>query len=255
MPSGSSCADGDADGLQHLTALADDDRLLGVALDDDLDADVGPLPLGHPAGDRVRELVAGLGQQLLADQLGDPERLGGVGDDVGREERRALGQPRRRDRPAARPRPCRCGRHREVLDLRGQARPAASTAAFASVSRSSTRSDVAPVDLVHHDDQAAAPPSSCVRRRPSAAARWTWRTERSRTVRSPGPMAAVASTTATITSTSSSASVAVSLSRVPSALPRAVDARRVDEDRPARRPRRRAARRGCGGASCWAATR
>ena len=35
----------------------------------------------------------GLGQQLLAHELGHPERLGRVGDDVGWEEGRALGEP------------------------------------------------------------------------------------------------------------------------------------------------------------------
>ena len=53
---------------------------------------------------------------------------------------------------------------------------------------------------------------------PPSHRRCTWRTARSSTVRSPGPMAAVASTTARITSTSLSASVAVSFRRVPSAL-------------------------------------
>ena len=70
--------------------------------------------------------------------------------------------------------------------------------------------------------------------RPAAAAaavtRCTWRTERSSTVRSPGPMAAVPSTITRITSTSFSASVAVSFRRAPERAAGAVDARRVDED-------------------------
>ena len=138
VPSGSCLAHGDADRLEDLAALADDDGLLRVALDDDLDADVRPLPLGDPAGDGVRQLVAGLGQQLLADQLGHPQRLGRVGHHVGREERRALGQAADRGRPASASTPLPGARRdREVLDVR-QARPARSTASLASARRSST---------------------------------------------------------------------------------------------------------------------
>src|SRR4051794_24276457 len=43
--------------LQHGAALADHHALLAVALDEDLDADAGPLPFGHLRGDGVRQLV------------------------------------------------------------------------------------------------------------------------------------------------------------------------------------------------------
>jgi hypothetical protein len=69
-----------ADLLEHAAALADHHALLALALDDDVDADAGPLPLGDPRGDRVRQLVAGDREELLADELGDPLLLGHVAD-------------------------------------------------------------------------------------------------------------------------------------------------------------------------------
>src|SRR5712691_5007592 len=50
--------------FEDLAALADHDALLRLPLDKDLTADAGPLPLGDAAGDRVRQLLAGDGQQL-----------------------------------------------------------------------------------------------------------------------------------------------------------------------------------------------
>src|SRR6188768_32492 len=73
---------GDADLLQDLAALADYDPLLRLALDEDLAADARPFPLGDTTRDRVRQLFARHRQQLLADELGHPERLGDVGDHV-----------------------------------------------------------------------------------------------------------------------------------------------------------------------------
>src|SRR5215211_3630845 len=61
--------------LQHGAALSDHHALLALALHQDLDADPGPLPLRHPGGDRIRQLVVGHGQQLLAHQLGHPRGL------------------------------------------------------------------------------------------------------------------------------------------------------------------------------------
>src|SRR5947209_8799607 len=52
-------AHGGPDPFQHLAALADDDPLLRLPLDEDLHADAGPLPLRHPAGDRVGQLLPG----------------------------------------------------------------------------------------------------------------------------------------------------------------------------------------------------
>ena len=90
MPSGS-CGTGPlADLLEHGAALADDHALLALPLDDDLDRDPVALPLRDTRGDRVRQLVAGDGEQLLADELGDPLLLGHVADRVGREHRRPL---------------------------------------------------------------------------------------------------------------------------------------------------------------------
>ena len=67
-----------ADRLQHRAGTSDDDRPLTRPFDEDLASDVGPVPLGDPAGDRVRQLVADGLQQLLAHQLGDEYRLGRV---------------------------------------------------------------------------------------------------------------------------------------------------------------------------------
>ena len=90
--------------LQHRAALADHDPLLGLALDPDR----RPAAAGRRRGcvarrrrraprpstaDRVRQLVAGDAQQLLAQQLGGEERLGLVGDHAVRVVVRALGQP------------------------------------------------------------------------------------------------------------------------------------------------------------------
>ena len=72
----------------------------------------------HAGGDRVRQLVAGDGEQLLAHQLGDPLLLGHVAHDVVGEELRTLRRAGRRGgrrgrrarrrcgpRPGSRPRP------------------------------------------------------------------------------------------------------------------------------------------------------
>ena len=140
MPSGQLLAHGDADRLEDLAALADDDGLLRVALDDDFDADVRPLPLGHPAGDGVRQLVPGLGQQLLAHQLGHPERLGRVGDDVGREEGRALRRAGRSGGPStpSTPLPVRAETGKYSTSASSSGPASASTAALAWVRRSIT---------------------------------------------------------------------------------------------------------------------
>src|SRR5690606_27907684 len=69
-----------ADLLEDRAALADHDALLGLALDDDLDADPWPLPLDDPGRDRVGQLLPCDGEQLLADQFGDAHLLGDVGD-------------------------------------------------------------------------------------------------------------------------------------------------------------------------------
>ena len=87
-------AHGDADLLEDGAPLADHDPLLRVALDQDLAADARPLPLRHPGGDRVRQLLVRHGQQLLPHQLRDPERLGHVGHHVVGEVLRARFEPR-----------------------------------------------------------------------------------------------------------------------------------------------------------------
>ena len=51
------------------------------------------LPLGHPRRDGVRQLFTSHAEQLLTHELGDPERLGHVGDHVVGVVRRPLGQP------------------------------------------------------------------------------------------------------------------------------------------------------------------
>ena len=83
-----------ADPLEDLAALSDHHPLLAVALDDDVDADPRPLPLGHLRGDRIRQLVTGDGEQLFANELGDPSLFGQVGHLVVREVLRTFGQQR-----------------------------------------------------------------------------------------------------------------------------------------------------------------
>ena len=71
---------GGPDLLEDRATLPDDDPLLGVALHEDLHADAWPLPLGDPGGDGVRDLVAGHGEELLADY---PENATALGVDKG----------------------------------------------------------------------------------------------------------------------------------------------------------------------------
>ena len=238
---GQRLAHGGADRLEDLAALADDDGLLRVALDDDLDADVRPLPLGHPAGDGVRQLVARLGQQLLAHQLGHPERLGRVGDHVGREVGRALGQPGDQVRPRARrrPRPVRAetGKYSTVGQLvrpSARRRPPWPGSGARAPGRCDARSTL--FTTTTSDGRrvgrlvvvGAAPVGGA---RSAAVARALdlahGALEHRAVARADG---AVASTTAMTTSTSSSASVAVSFSRAPSAVRGRWMPGRVDED-------------------------
>ena len=152
----------------------------------------GPLPLGDPGRDRVRQLVAGDGEQLLAHELGDPERLGHVGDHV-------VGVV------AAGPR---AGGRRGARRARRRRRRSCADTGKYSLSSSSRGLRSCVEHLVR-----LARCRPCSRRRPRRAAR------RAATNRSPRPSGSVASITRHTTSTSPSASVAVALSRVPSAVP------------------------------------
>ena len=60
--------------------------------------------------DGVRDLLAGAQEHLLAHQLGEHDVLGLVGEVLGREVERALGQQAGEVVDAAAARPCRCGR-------------------------------------------------------------------------------------------------------------------------------------------------
>src|SRR6266446_7483787 len=88
-----------ADLLQHPTAPADDDPLLGVALDVDGCRDeedvrgVSWLHLVHDDGDRVGDLLRQQLEHLLPDHLGDGHRPGLVADGFLRVVLRPLGQP------------------------------------------------------------------------------------------------------------------------------------------------------------------
>src|SRR6266508_3226754 len=85
-----------ADLLQAAAGGADDDRLLAAALDVDVGVDLGEPVLGDHLldedRDRVGQLVAYPFQRRLADQLGDHDLLGLVGDHALGVELRRLGQ-------------------------------------------------------------------------------------------------------------------------------------------------------------------
>src|SRR5713226_6914754 len=89
-----------ADALEGGPALADDDALLRIVLDEDGGPDVQalrPLPLAqllHADGARVRNLLVGEAEDLLADGLGDPEGLGLIRQRLPREIGGADGQRR-----------------------------------------------------------------------------------------------------------------------------------------------------------------
>ena len=79
-------------------AAADHDALLGLGLHPQQRADgdqvAAVLDLLDVDLDRVRDLLAGAGEHLLAHELGEQDGLGLVGDLLGREVERALGQQR-----------------------------------------------------------------------------------------------------------------------------------------------------------------
>ena len=89
-------AGGGPDRLDHRAAAADEDALLGLGLDPqqrvDLDEVVALDDLVDLDLDRVRDLLAGAVQHLLAHQLGEPHVLGLVGDLLEREQERPLGR-------------------------------------------------------------------------------------------------------------------------------------------------------------------
>src|SRR5262249_38371955 len=85
-----------ADRLQHRAPAADEDPLLVLALDEDRGLDPHELlllgeRLDHDAG-RVRDLLARVVEDPLADDLGREEALGLVGEEVLGIERRARGE-------------------------------------------------------------------------------------------------------------------------------------------------------------------
>ena len=105
VPSSRSIArrDGDPDRLDHLAAGADQDPLLGLGLGQDHRLD--PDQIGIAQGpavfdrldlhlDRVRHLLAGAREHLLAHELGEPHVFGLVRELLGLEVERALGQQR-----------------------------------------------------------------------------------------------------------------------------------------------------------------
>ena len=191
-PAGQLLAHRGADRLQHRAALADDHPLLRLALDEDLapDARAGLLPLGHPSRDRVRQLLAGDGEELLTHELGDPERLGHVGDHVIGIEQWALGQA-----------------GDEVLDER------VDSLAGRPRTRGSTRSARARRPCA----AARAPGAACAMSTLFTTTTASLGTPAATNL-SPRPSGIVASITRHTTSTPLSASFAVSLSRVPSAV-------------------------------------
>src|SRR5579864_1634411 len=92
----------DANSLDHLAALPDDDWLLRIGVDHNRRKDprrLTPfrrlLELIDRHGDRVRQLVARVQEHLLADHLRGEASLGLVRDVLLREEQRALGKSRR----------------------------------------------------------------------------------------------------------------------------------------------------------------
>src|SRR5690606_41912489 len=86
------------DALDALAARADHDRLLAVAIDEDRRVDAAQLRRLLEAldldGAGVRQLVAELAKQLLADQFGSQETLAAIGQRVGLVARRSHRQPR-----------------------------------------------------------------------------------------------------------------------------------------------------------------
>ena len=88
------------DRLDHAALVADQDALLGFRLHPHRRADgdraVVLLDLVDLDLDRVRDLLAGAQEHLLAHQLGEHDVLGLVGVVLGREVERALGQQRAR---------------------------------------------------------------------------------------------------------------------------------------------------------------
>src|SRR3954452_22409519 len=82
-----------ADPFDHLAALADDDRLLRLALDDDGRVDLDEVllfvlfPTVDRDGRRVRQFLGGMRQQLLAHDLGREEALRLRGEVLGRIDR------------------------------------------------------------------------------------------------------------------------------------------------------------------------
>ena len=97
-------------------------------------------------GDRVRQLVAGDREQLLAQQLGDEERLGLVGDHAVRVVARALRAAASRARRPARRRRRRCAPTAARTRRTRRARPSRPRGARRSLAR------VGEVDLVDHED-------------------------------------------------------------------------------------------------------
>ena len=141
--------------LTIAAARADQDPLLGLGLDPHErahgDQAVALLDLLDLHLDGVRDLLAGAAQHLLAHQLGEHTLLGLVGDLVGREVERPLGQQRDEvldQRPDAVP----CGRRpgRPRRRARARRRPGSASHGAAAVE---------PVDLVdgdHHRHAGAA---------------------------------------------------------------------------------------------------
>src|SRR4029453_16229274 len=84
--------------LEHGAALADHDALLRFVLHEDRRADVEALrprpllPLFHPDRRRVRHLLVREVEDLFADHLGHPERLGLIAGGIGRKQGRVDGQ-------------------------------------------------------------------------------------------------------------------------------------------------------------------
>ena len=83
-----------ADGLDHAAALADEDALLGLGLDDEDSVHPRLLELFDLDADRVRHLLARERERLLADELRDPRLDREVGRLALTEVERPLGEQR-----------------------------------------------------------------------------------------------------------------------------------------------------------------
>src|SRR5487761_2116954 len=86
-------ASGGSRSLQHRAAVSDHDAFLRVALDEDLYADIGPLPLDDATRDGVRELFSRNSEQLFTNELRDELRVWRVTNDIRAIKARADRQP------------------------------------------------------------------------------------------------------------------------------------------------------------------